>query len=188
MMDTERLAQLLQATREGDRVAAQALADYLEENDLKDVVREGLTAYEQAVSRRLMGRGVLPRIDLRVQMKCDIQAAVNNALGRDLDQAFEEVWPHNPAVSALIAQADGLEWRLTECDIGAVFFDDFTCTVRFIFTLNGYRPASGPEREIGRQIDGYATLEILPDSWEFTDVKADIMRDEDDDGERKEEQ
>jgi hypothetical protein len=178
-MDTNRLTQLLTATRDGDRVAAQALADLLEENDLKDVVREGLTAYEQAVSRRLMGRGVLPQIDLRVQMKCDIQAAVNNALGRDLDQAFEEVWPHNPAVSALIAQADGLEWRLTECDIGAVFFDDFTCTVRLIFTLNGYRPESGPEREIGRQIGGDTTLEILPDSWEFTDVRAEFMRDED---------
>jgi hypothetical protein len=37
-MDTDRLAQLLKATRDGDRVAAQALADLLEENNLGEVV------------------------------------------------------------------------------------------------------------------------------------------------------
>jgi hypothetical protein len=62
------------------------------------------------------------------------------------------------------------------------------CRVGFGFVLNSSRPgeAVGPkdDADIGEQIGGEATLEILPDAWAFTDEMGVLAEHEDaDEGE-----
>jgi hypothetical protein len=184
-MDTDRLAQLLKATREGDRVAAQALADYLEENDLKDVVAEGLSGYAETVTRRLVGRGVLPPTNLWLQMKRDVEDAVEGVLGQGLGHAFEEIFPTDPTIAELIAEeGDGLKWAVEDHFIRSVRFAHNVCRVKFGFTLNAMRPGEvvdpKDDPDSSGQIGGHATLEILPDAWAFTDITGVLAEHEDD--------
>jgi hypothetical protein len=119
-------------------------------------------------------------------MRYDVQDVIKGVLGQDLDDAFEETFPNDPTISALIAEeTDGLEWCLFDCTITSVTIEFNVCYVEFDFILNGYRPESGPEREIGEQIGGHVTLVIRPDAWEFTDVMVALTEDEDD-GEEEE--